>query len=534
MKVQQNLDFMCECSVINNPELLIVGYGHQYTLLHLLTEHFTREHREVASLKIKTKLTFLLFVTWLAISGCFHAVMPLPEGINYQSTEYCVCAEDVVFLADLTYKNTVGETVHEQEIFDSIFTLIDNAHEYILIDMFLFNSYTGKGEKAYRRLCSELMSKLVEKKKLIPSINIDFITDPVNNVYGGAKSKEIDILRKAGINVIYTDLRELRDSNLLYSPIWRLFIQWFGNSDRGGIFRHPFSEKEPGITLRSYLSLLNYKANHRKVILADNQEQWTTVITSANPHDGSSAHSNIALKITGDFGREIYTAEKSVAEFSHGKLHDVSFGYMDRKNSGQTDCVSLYLITEKKIEEELIQELESLGPGDRVFMALFYLSHRNIIKALLKAVESGAEVKIILDPSKDAFGREKNGIPNQPVAYELTKKSHGKIKIRWYHTHGEQFHTKLTLIEKHNGGNVVVLGSANLTRKNIENFNLELNAKVVGNSSAIIILETKQYFDRLWHNKKGHYTVDYPFYEDRSIMKTFLYRLYEFFGISTF
>jgi cardiolipin synthase len=75
------------------------------------------------------------------------------------------------------------------------------------------------------------------------------------------------------------------------------------------------------------------------------------------------------------------------------------------------------------------------------------------------------------------------------VAYELTKKSHGKIRTRWYHTHGEQFHTKLTLIEKQNGTAVVVLGSANLTRKNIENFNLELDAKVVGNSSAVVIRE---------------------------------------------
>jgi len=456
------------------------------------------------SFKIKGKAALLLCLLCSVFTGCVHAIMPLPEGVDYHSKGYCVRAEDIDFLADLTYEDAVGEMVHEQEIFDTIFTLIDNAQEYILIDMFLFNSYTGKAEKTYRRLSSELMSSLIKKKELIPSINIDFITDPVNNVY------------------------------LLYSPIWRLLFQWFGNSDSGGIFKHPFSEDEPGITLRSYLSLLNFKANHRKVILADNLGKWTTVITSANPHDGSSAHSNIALKITGDFGREIYTAEKSVATFSHGKLHDVFFEYMDRKNSGRTDCVYLYLVTEKKIEEELIQELESLGPGDSVFMALFYLSHRNIIKALLNAVDSGAEVKIILDPSKDAFGREKNGIPNQPVAYELTKKSHGKIKIRWYHTHGEQFHTKLTLIEKHNGSAVVVLGSANLTRKNIENFNLELDAKVVGNSSAAVIRKIQQYCDRVWHNKKGHYTVDYPFYEDKSFMKTFLYRLYESTGISTF
>ena len=503
-----------------------------------MSEHFMREHIElgekVESLKTKSKLALLFFLMCLVFSGCVHAIMPLPEGIDYQSKGYCVDAEDIEFLADLTYKNAVGETVHEQEIFDTIFTLIDNSREYILIDMFLFNSYTGKAEKTYRGLCSELMSSLIKKKKLIPSIKIDFITDPVNNVYGGVKSKEVALLREAGINVIYTDLRELRDSNLLYSPIWRLFIQWFGNSDSGGHFKHPFGEDEPGITLRSYLSLLNYKANHRKVILADNRGNWTTVITSANPHDGSSAHSNIALKIIGDFGREIYTAEKSVAAFSHGKLHDVFFEYMDRKNSGQTDCIYLYLITEKKIEEELIQELESLGPGDSIFMALFYLSHRNMIKALLKAAEAGVDVKIILDPSKDAFGREKNGIPNQPVANELTKKSHGKIKIRWYHTHGEQFHTKMTLIEKHNGSAVVVLGSANLTRKNIENFNLELDAKIVGNSSAVVIREIKQYYDRVWHNKEGHYTVDYPFYEDKSFMKTFLYRLYESTGISTF
>jgi phosphatidylserine/phosphatidylglycerophosphate/cardiolipin synthase-like enzyme len=504
----------------------------------LQTESFMREYiklgEKVASLKTKIKLTLLLFSLWWVFSGCVHAIMPLPEGIDYQSKEYCVGAENIDFLSDLTYKNAVGETVHEQEIFDTIFTLIDNAREYILIDMFLFNSYTGKGEKAYRRLCSELMSGLINKKKLIPSMKIDFITDPVNNVYGGVKSKEIDLLKEAGINVIYTNLRELRDSNLLYSPIWRLFIQWFGNSDSGGIFRHPFSEDDPGITLRSYLALLNYKANHRKVILADNRGKWTTVITSANPHDGSSAHSNIALKISGDFGREIYTAEKSVAAFSMGKLHDVFFEYVDRENSGQANCVYLSLVTEKKIEEELIQQLESLGPGDSVFMALFYLSHRNMIKALLKAAEAGVNVKIILDPSKDAFGREKNGIPNQPVAYELTKKSHGKIRIRWYHTHGEQFHTKLTLIEKQDGTAVVVLGSANLTRKNIENFNLELNAKVVGNSSALVMQEIKQYYDRVWHNKKGHYTVDYSFYEDRSFMKTFLYRLYESTGISTF
>ena len=44
-------------------------------------------------------------------------------------------------------------------------------------------------------------------------------------------------------------------------------------------------------TVRSYLALPNFKANHRKVLVADEGERFRAVITSANPHDGSSRHS---------------------------------------------------------------------------------------------------------------------------------------------------------------------------------------------------------------------------------------------------
>ncbi len=486
------------------------------------------------SVKTNIKSALLLLLLWLGFLGFIHSIKPLPAGVDYRSKGYCVSVEHIDFLTDLTYKNTKGETIHEQEIFDTILALIDNAREYILIDMFLFNSYRGKAENVFRRLCFEVMARLVEKKKLTPSIKIDFMTDPINIVYGGSKSRELELMRAAGINVIYTDLKKLRDSSFLYSPLWRLFIQWFGNSDKGGIFKHPFGENEPGVTLRSYLSLLNFKANHRKIVLSDNGGTWTTVITSANLHDGSSAHSNIALKITGDFCQEVYIAEKSVAEFSHGKLHDVIFNSWVGRNSDKNNCTHLYLVTEQKIEDELIRLIKDLGPDDSIFMAMFYLSDRDIIQALLKAAQAGVAVRIILDPSKDAFGREKKGVPNQPVAHELVKKSRGKIEIRWYHTHGEQFHTKLTLIEKQNGTAVAVMGSANLTRKNIGNFNLELDVKIIGPSSTEVMRKIKKYFHRAWYNKEGYYTVDYKVYENRSFIKTFLYRLYEYTGISTF
>ena len=51
------------------------------------------------------------------------------------------------------------------------------------------------------------------------------------------------------------------------------------------------------MSLRSYLEMLNFKANHRKVFVADSADGPVTIVSSANPHDASSAHSNVALLI---------------------------------------------------------------------------------------------------------------------------------------------------------------------------------------------------------------------------------------------
>ena len=68
-----------------------------------------------------------------------------------------------------------------------------------------------------------------------------------------------------------------------------------------------------------------------------------------------------------------------------------------------------------------------------------------MIQALIAAAKRGVAVRVILDPNKDAFGRTKNGIPNRSVATELAAASDGAIKVRWFRTHGEQFHSKLVV-----------------------------------------------------------------------------------------
>ncbi len=168
------------------------------------------------------------------------------------------------------------------------------------------------------------------------------------------------------------------------------------------------------------------------------------------------------------------------------------------------------MVTEKKIKDALISSLLVATPNTEINIAMFYLSNRDVVRALLKASDNGADIKIVLDSNKDAFGHEKGGIPNRQVASELVKKSEGKIKIRWYDTHGEQFHRKLIFIKNKNKQSQLILGSANLTRRNIGNYNLETNVVVRGDNNLPLFKDLEFYFDLIWDNQENkNFTVDY-------------------------
>jgi hypothetical protein len=483
----------------------------------------------------RTRFFLVILIIWIVVAGLFYQYRPNPPGIGAASAELTVPEENVRFLHDLTYENSDGTIVYEQAIFDTIFSVIEKAREYILVDMFLFNSDLGKLSAPHRELSGELTKLLIRKKQDIPDIKIDFIADDINNVYGGAPSPELALLRNAGVNVIVANLDRLHDSNMLYSPFWRAFIQWFGNSGHGGLFPHPFADSGPKVTLRSYLALLNFKANHRKVILADNGAEPAAFIISANCHDASSAHSNIGVMVSGEAWKEIYRSEQVIAELSGSHLQEPEWGDTETGMSGASRPVHIRVLTEQSIKHELIKEIDSLGAGDFLSMAMFYLSERDIIGALIAAAGRGGVIRIVLDPSMDAFGYEKHGIPNTQSARELHEKSRGNIAIRWYNTHGEQFHSKLVYLNKKDGTSVLFAGSANLTRRNICNYNLELDAMVSGTSQSVCLQEVSQYFDRLWSNKDGNqYTLNYEHYGNTSFMKAMLTKAYESFGLSTF
>ncbi len=469
--------------------------------------------------------TVVVFLLLFAVAGALYGNRkPLPEGISVETEPRNV--PGVEFLCDLTYMKD-GQKVHEQEIFDRALEIIGEAQEYILIDMFLFNDEYNR-KYSYPELSSRLADALVEKKRLHPRTEIIFITDEINTFYGSYPSKHLERLKENGIRVSLTDLTEIRDSNPVYSGFWRVFLQWFGSEGKGWL-PNAFSPDSPGVTLRSYLKLLNFKANHRKVIVTDRH----SLVTSANPHDASAFHSNIAFVVEGSITQQVLQSEAAVTAFS-GNSAGIPLTVDNASQSEVSDGnIQVSLLTEGKIKKHLIDSVRNSKPGDLIQMGMFYLGERDLIEELLKASERGVDIRLVLDPNKDAFGIEKNGIPNRPVASELNQKSEGRIQIRWYDTHGEQYHTKMTMIQgKQN--TVIFGGSANLTRRNIGDYNLEADLKIAAPNDSRVVKEVSAYFKKIWHNDGGKFTVDYEKYRDASKLKYIVYRFQEWSGLSSF
>jgi HKD family nuclease len=141
---------------------------------------------------------------------------------------------------------------------------------------------------------------------------------------------------------------------------------------------------------------------------------------------------------------------------------------------------------------------------------------------------------MILDPNQNAFGSEKIGLPNLPVAAEFEKLGDENISIRWYKTDKEQFHTKLMMIQKADE-TVILGGSANYTSRNLDDYNLEANVEIHAPNDADVSKDVDSYFHRLWTNQNGTYTVDYSEYQKKlPVFKYLTYRIQKVFRFTTY
>ena len=122
------------------------------------------------------------------------------------------------------------------------------------------------------------------------------------------------------------------------------------------------------------------------------------------------------------------------------------------------------------------------------------------------------------------------------MATELSGASDGAIKLRWFRTHGEQFHTKLVAVRTQDEY-WFTLGSANLTRRNLENYNLEANVGVGVPPNSPLAGAISAWYEMIWTNHGPpdlEYTADFGTYADPSQGTYWLYRFMEATGLSTF
>ena len=262
-------------------------------------------------------------------------------------------------------------------------------------------------------------------------------------------------------------------------------------------------------------------------LVCDDDDTYTALVSSANPHDASAANSNVAVQFTGPAAADLVRSENAVLSLSGHDALPVPDVHPPTDPSN-----TVQVVTEGAIRTAALSIIDSATEGTKIDIAAFYVCHREIIAALKRARQRGAALRLVLDPNKDAFGYDKHGIPNRPAAAELVKAG---IDIRWYHTHGEQCHIKMLLAEDEEENARLLLGSANLTRRNLDNFNLETNVLVHGDGSLAAIRDAREYFEALWHNHEGRrYTEPYERYRDESLMKKSLYRFMEASGLSEF
>ena len=460
-------------------------------------------------------LIYIAVILW-------HTFKPLPNGVSFEGEMHKT--DDIEFITDLTFAQDQKGTgmTHELQIFDEVYTMIDEAKDFVVVDFFLFDGYYDSKED-FPKIVETLSTKLAEKKKLHPDMPIIFITDPINRGYGSYENEWFKKMRDAGVEIVYTDLESLRDSTPIYSGIYRTFFQWFDIGGKGWI-ANAMASDAPKMTIASYMTLLNIKANHRKAVITDKE----AMVTSSNPHDASGFHGNIALKVSGPVMNDILEAEEAVSLYSGGPE-------LPRANvKGSKGQYEVQYLTEKKILDALLTDLAETDKGDKIWLGMFFISKRDIVEALIDAANRGVEVNMVLDPNENSFGQEKSGLPNRPVVQEMVEDSKGKMNVRWYNTVIGQYHTKAIWIQT-NDHTIISSGSANYTERTLDNYNLEANLRIIAPNDSDLTLEMEDYFERIWNNEDAMYTVELDQFQDKfTFWQRGIYALQKLFKVTTY
>jgi hypothetical protein len=359
-------------------------------------------------------------------------------------------------------------------------TAIDRAEQLIVLD--------------HSPLGAELAQHLLARKRLRPHLKIVLITDPRNAAFGGTAAQTLAALEEAGCIVARVPLNRLRDSNPLYSGFWRLAFAWWSD---------PFDENPAG--LPAWARTRNAKSDQRQLMIADDGSGgWMAVLAPA----GASA----ALIVRGAVAQAMIAGELKVAGWSSDDDRLPAEPAAAGRGLGSIDA---RFLTEGAIKSALLDAIAAAGRGDQICMAVDDLSEHAVITAVRRAAVRGALLQIAL---------ARNAVPNQAVAAELLRDG---IEIR-YRAAADALPLKLLLVRRRADA-WLSLGSANFTRRNLDDLNLEAAVELRMPARSAAARAAGDYFAQIW----AAASTDAAFADD-SPAAYFRYRVAEDAGLSSF
>ncbi|WP_240454124.1 phospholipase D-like domain-containing protein [Halomonas sp. NO4] len=471
-------------------------------------------------------LLSLALALYLA-TAWWHVRKPLPTGLGL--TGPWREARDVQLRLDETWLDDAGQRHSRGQLLDERLALIAQARRLVVLDVFQFSDPADCPADCRPGIAAALCEALLARQRAVPDLRVVVITDPINSAYGGRATPHLDALRAAGIRVVETRLAATRDPNPSWNALWRLLFRWWGNAPHGWL-PNPVG---PGrVTLRSYLAALNLNTNHRKTLVVDHGNDWRALVGSANLDDTASAYREAGLVFSGPAALDLLASESGIAAFSGATALALPAAPPASDTAAESPSPALRVLGEGAIRHALLALIDDARPPERLDLEALYLAHRGVIRALLAAHRRGVAVRVLLDPSHEAFGLALHGVPNRPVAAELQRTG---IPVRWCDTRGEQAHAKLLLRSGGTRPARLLLGSANFTRRSLDNLNLEANVELVADADHPAIRDALAAFSRHCHNApRARFSVDYATYADASRRRYWLYRLMEATGWCTF
>jgi hypothetical protein len=407
------------------------------------------------------KITLLLvLLVWLSVV-LWNTAKPLPPGTHIVSQTARLSDADVEFLYESPQHQNSSKREesprHDEppQTQDSLQTqespqyqdsprrqsppagdlaAVDHAEQLIVVDR--------------SPVSPELAGHLLARKRQRPNLRIVVATDPGSEAFGGSAPSTLASLEEAGVIVARVRLDRLRDSNPLYSGVWRLAFGWWSD---------PFDESPGDLTMAAWSRMRNFKADQRQLVVADDGAGgW---IASMEPSRGAPAGA-AGLVLHGSLARAMIAGELQIVAWSTEDDRLPSSPRMEGRGVGSIDA---RFLTEGAIEGALLEALSAAANGDQICMAVQNLSDRRLIAAMSRAATRGAHLQVLL---------ARNPMPNQAVAGELLGEAGGRIEVRWYPAGYAVPHSGLLLV-RHGPDVWMNFGSADFTRRNLGDLNLE-------------------------------------------------------------